>query len=147
MSKEYSRLLDHLLDGESLAESQARSTAKFYREGFPQAAVDADGNDIESSGRVLEMTGSRLEVVIEEIPAPAFLSFNRDCSFYGTFADRSATPEQLTAAQESVRLLTQGRLKSVFLVGGGIVGSAVPIALMSSQAKRGPPGSSLSSHR
>lgn len=34
------------------------------------------------------------------------------------------------AAQESARLLKQGRLKSLFLVGGGIVGLAAPIVLV-----------------
>ncbi len=34
------------------------------------------------------------------------------------------------AAQESVRLLTQGRLKPLFLVGGGIIGLAAPIVLV-----------------
>ena len=34
------------------------------------------------------------------------------------------------AAQESVRLLTQGKLKSLFLVGGGVVGLAAPIVLV-----------------
>jgi formate-dependent nitrite reductase membrane component NrfD len=41
---------------------------------------------------------------------------------------RSAPPSE--AAQESVRLLMQGRLKSSFLIGGGIVGLAVPIVLV-----------------
>jgi len=34
------------------------------------------------------------------------------------------------AARESVRLLTQGKLKSLFLLGGGVVGLAVPIVLV-----------------
>ncbi len=41
---------------------------------------------------------------------------------------RSAPPSE--AARESVRLLTQGRLKSLFLTGGGVVGLAAPIVLV-----------------
>jgi aminopeptidase N len=59
------------------------------------AAVDAEGHDIAGTGRIVEMTDAEQEVVIEGIPAPAFLSFNRDCSYYGTFFDRSSGPEHL----------------------------------------------------
>jgi len=34
-------------------------------------------------------------LTFDNVPEPAFLSLNRDCSFYGTFADKSATQEQL----------------------------------------------------
>jgi len=41
---------------------------------------------------------------------------------------KSAPPSE--AARESVRLLTEGRLKSVFLLGGGVVGLAAPAVLV-----------------
>lgn len=59
------------------------------------AAVDTDGKDIPATARVVEITGSRLEVVIDDVAEPAFVSFNRDCSFYGTFKDNSISGQQL----------------------------------------------------
>lgn len=59
------------------------------------AAVDADGKDIPAATRTAEITGDRLEVVMEDIPSPAFLSLNRNCSFYGTFIDRGAQRGEL----------------------------------------------------
>ncbi|MDA0576928.1 MAG: M1 family metallopeptidase [Verrucomicrobia bacterium] len=59
------------------------------------AAVDAQGRDIPETTRVLELTGERTAITLENVPPPAFVSVNRDFSFYGTFDDKSATPEML----------------------------------------------------
>jgi aminopeptidase N len=61
------------------------------------AAVDAKGRDIPGTSRMIELTGPVHEETFENVPPPAFVSFNRDCSFYGVFEDRSATPESLKA--------------------------------------------------
>ncbi len=65
------------------------------------AAVDTQGRDIPGTSRVIELTGPRTETVFENIPPPAFLSVNRDFSFYGTFEDHTTTPETLA---QQVRL-------------------------------------------
>ncbi len=62
---------------------------------FRMAAVDEAGRDIPGTDRLLELTGPLHEEIFENVPAPAFLSLNRDCSFYGVFEDRSATPATL----------------------------------------------------
>ncbi len=54
------------------------------------AAVDAEGRDLPQTGSVLTLTQPRQEWVFEDLPAPAFLSYNRDASFYGTFRDLAA---------------------------------------------------------
>jgi aminopeptidase N len=59
------------------------------------AAVDAAGRDIPGTDRLVELTGPVHEEVFENVAAPAFLSLNRDCSFYGVFEDSGATPESL----------------------------------------------------
>jgi len=59
------------------------------------AAVDSEGNDIPASVRTVELTGRKQSVLVEDIEEPAFLSLNRDCSFYGTFHDESATVDHL----------------------------------------------------
>ena len=46
---------------------------------------------------MVEISGKTLDLTFEDVPPPAFISFNRNCSFYGTFADRSATPKQILA--------------------------------------------------
>ncbi len=61
------------------------------------AAVGPDGRDLPGSARTVELTDPRTELAIEDIDEPAFVSFNRGCSFYGVFDDRSSTPEQLAA--------------------------------------------------
>lgn len=72
------------------------------------AAVDEDGNDIPAAARTVEITGDRLEVVMEDIPRPAFLSLNRNCSFYGTFTDRGATRgERLDQVQKDPNLFNR----------------------------------------
>ena len=75
---------------------------------------------------LLALSGQRLADSPREVSAVlAMLFFSLVLSWVYT---RSAPPSE--AAQESVRLLTQDRLKSVFLVGGGIVGLAVPIVMV-----------------
>ena len=59
------------------------------------AAVDERGCDIPSTSKVVEMTGEKLSLTFENIEKPAFVSFNRDCSFYGTFKDAAITRAQL----------------------------------------------------
>ena len=73
---------------------------------FELAAVNFQGNDISGTAMTAQMTGKEknpytagksalLHLSFKDIPEPAFVSLNRDCSFYGTFSDLSATPEQL----------------------------------------------------
>ena len=69
------------------------------------AAVDFEGRDIPGTALTAEMTGqegdpyhdgqsSLVHLAFRNVPEPAFVSLNRDCSFYGAFTDLSATPEQ-----------------------------------------------------
>ena len=62
---------------------------------FRMAAVDEGGRDVPGTDRLVELTGPVHEEVFENVPPNAFLSLNRDCSFYGVFVDRGATPETL----------------------------------------------------
>ena len=62
---------------------------------FEMAAVDKKGKDIAKTRTITEITGEKLELVFDDVPEPAFLSLNRDCSFYGSFSDKSATRKQL----------------------------------------------------
>jgi aminopeptidase N len=59
------------------------------------AAVNANGRDIPATVRTVEIHGDGAELAFDNVPEPAFLSFNRNYSFYGTFVDRSVTFEQL----------------------------------------------------
>jgi aminopeptidase N len=59
------------------------------------AAVAADGRDIPGTAGVFELTTPERVLTFDAVPQPAFLSYNRGASFYGTFADRSATPDTL----------------------------------------------------
>jgi len=59
------------------------------------AAVDASGKDIPGTARTIEITGKKHKLAFENVAEPAFVSFNRDCSFYGTFTDSSTTREKL----------------------------------------------------
>ncbi|MDD4869142.1 MAG: DUF3458 domain-containing protein [Kiritimatiellae bacterium] len=59
------------------------------------AAVNAKGKDIPTTCQTVEITGKQLDLKFRNIPEPFFISFNRDCSFYGTFNDKSASREQL----------------------------------------------------
>lgn len=57
--------------------------------------VDARGKDIPQTNAVVEMSGAEQRIAFLNVPEPAFVSFNRDCSFYGTFRDVSATVDSL----------------------------------------------------
>lgn len=59
------------------------------------AAVDAAGSDIPQTAKTIELTVRKTTIEIPDVPRPAFVSFNRNCSFYGTFLDRSASPDRL----------------------------------------------------
>ena len=59
------------------------------------AAVGAVGADIPGAAVVAEISGETTVLTLDNIPEPAFLSLNRDCSFYGTFEDRTSTSGQL----------------------------------------------------
>ncbi len=59
------------------------------------AAVDAKGCDIVATSGVVELTSSERELIFENVDRPAFVSLNRDCSFYGSMVDESATVDSL----------------------------------------------------
>ncbi len=59
------------------------------------AAVDQAGGEIAATAVVVPLRQAEQQVVFEDVPAPAFISYNRDASFYGTFVDASATPASL----------------------------------------------------
>ena len=61
------------------------------------AAVDSSGSDIASTSSVIEVKDEEQKVVFDDVPQPAFMSLNRDVSFYGTFDDASSTEDQLIA--------------------------------------------------
>jgi aminopeptidase N len=62
---------------------------------FSLAAVDAAGRDIPGTVQTVRFDTPAKELVVADLPEPAFLSINRDAGFYGTCADLSATPAQL----------------------------------------------------
>lgn len=62
---------------------------------FAFTAVDKQGRDIEAASQVVEMNDREKSLTLENVPEPAFVSFNRGCSFYGTFEDTTATPEMI----------------------------------------------------
>jgi aminopeptidase N len=59
------------------------------------AAVDARGQDIAGSHQVVELTGDRSEVELPCAAEPEFLSWNRNCSFYGIFRAAGAGDAEL----------------------------------------------------
>lgn len=59
------------------------------------AAVDAQGRDLPTASRTVELAQSEQTFVFEDVPPFAFLSYNRSVSFYGTFRDLDATAETL----------------------------------------------------
>ena len=61
------------------------------------AAVDAAGHDIPATARIVELTGDRAEFSFRDVPEPAFVSYNRNCSFYGSFRDTTSGRESLLA--------------------------------------------------
>ena len=77
-----------------LAQSRTGEGGCFH---FPLAlaAVDEAGGDMASTVVVVPMRESEQVVVFEDVPAPAFISYNREASFYGGLVDACATPESL----------------------------------------------------
>lgn len=84
---------------------QTRSgTGNLFHVPVEIAAVDSDGRDIPGTSRLVELPGrpaagsdaEMMQLSFDDIPEPAFVSINRNCSFYGTFTDLSATAENLT---------------------------------------------------
>ena len=69
------------------------------------AAVDANGRDIPKTVKAIEISGSKTAVTLSGVRRPAFLSLNRDCSFYGTLTDVSSSPGQLA---QQIRLDPNG---------------------------------------
>ncbi len=62
---------------------------------FTLTAVDKDGTDIQGTDRIVELKGKDKTITLKDVAEPAFVSFNRGCSFYGTFEDITATPEMI----------------------------------------------------
>ena len=69
------------------------------------AAVDETGRDIPSTVTVAELVEPETELHFDGVDGPAFLSVNRDCSFYGSLVHSSATREELV---RQVRLDSNG---------------------------------------
>lgn len=61
---------------------------------FQMAAVDASGRELPGITALLEFKDAKRTYSFRDIPEPAFLSLNRDYSFYGTFRDATATRAQ-----------------------------------------------------
>jgi aminopeptidase N len=59
------------------------------------AAVDKEGKDIPATVRIIELTGSRTKITIKDVPEPAFVSWNRDYSFYGTFQEENESKDRI----------------------------------------------------
>jgi aminopeptidase N len=59
------------------------------------AAVDSHGKDIPGTAQTVELTGKSHSLLFNGIDEPAFVSLNRNCSFYGSFHDESATIDHL----------------------------------------------------
>jgi len=94
-----------------LAETSYDSSTKTYRIRLAQepssggdpfhlpidlALVDINGHDIASTQITYQLKEASAELVFDDMnEAPAFASFNRDCSFYGTFSNASASQETL----------------------------------------------------
>ena len=79
-----------------LSLAQTRSgTGGVFTLPFSFAAVDGDGRDLPAAAQTVRLDTPEKEIVVADIPEPAFLSINRDAGFYGTCTDLSVTPEQL----------------------------------------------------
>ncbi|OGV64252.1 MAG: peptidase M1 [Lentisphaerae bacterium RIFOXYC12_FULL_60_16] len=59
------------------------------------ALLDGQGKELPGSRQTLELTSARLECAFRDVPPDHLVSLNRGFSFYGTFADRSATRKDL----------------------------------------------------
>jgi len=73
----------------------AAGTGRRFHLPIEIAAVDGSGRDLPGTAQVVELLDQEQRITFEDVPAPAFVSFNRNASFYGVFTDRSATPESL----------------------------------------------------
>jgi aminopeptidase N len=91
---------DHVYDAQAAC---LRVTLKQTRRGegglfhvpLALAAVSPDGQDIPETHRVVEITEAETVIDIPCPVEPAFVSYNRDCSFYGTFSAPATAPETL----------------------------------------------------
>jgi aminopeptidase N len=80
----------------TLRASQTRAgTGGLFHVPIAVAAVDPDGRDLPNTARVLELTGADAEWTIAPCPPPAFVSWNRDCTFYGSCEVADVRPETL----------------------------------------------------
>ena len=80
---------------------ERRGSGGLFHVPVAMAAVDGAGRDIAATAGVYELTEASTTLTFPDVPEPAFMSINRDCSFYGSFEDLSATPEQLAAQVEN----------------------------------------------
>ena len=88
------------------------------------AAVDAAGHDIPAATGTCVLAAAKQEIVIHDVTAPAFLSFNRGGGFYGVLVDESATDDELRAQValdadpinrvEAMRILTDHERRTLF---------------------------------
>jgi aminopeptidase N len=80
----------------SLTLKQKRSgTGELFVVPITFAAVSESGCDLAETATTLILDCAEKTFTFTDIPQPAFLSINRNASFYGTFADTSATTSQL----------------------------------------------------
>lgn len=60
------------------------------------ALVDGQGRDLPGTAQVFQLREAAAELVMEDLPEPpAFISLNRDYSFYGTLYNETLTPAEL----------------------------------------------------
>ncbi|MFO7870778.1 MAG: M1 family metallopeptidase [Kiritimatiellia bacterium] len=72
------------------------------------AAVDNAGKDIPGTARVVEMDTPSASIELEDVPSrPAFMSLNRNCSFYGTFSHDAPLQELEKQALKDPNLLNR----------------------------------------
>jgi len=77
------------------------------------AAVTADGSVIPETDTVVEVTDETCSVTFENVAEPpAFVSFNQDYSFYGTFKERDV-PESRLAARARLEPNAFNRVEAV----------------------------------
>lgn len=76
--------------------SQSRTgKGRLFHVPITLSAVDNNGQDIKETAGTVEMSGKKLTLSFKNVPEPAFVSFNRDSSFYGSFEDKTAGVEEL----------------------------------------------------
>ncbi|HMK59847.1 MAG TPA: M1 family metallopeptidase [Dissulfurispiraceae bacterium] len=98
----YPKVLAETLYDDSLKTYKIRFRQEINTEEAPfhlpidLALVDETGCDISGTQITYQLKDASAELTFDGIDkAPSFASFNRDCSFYGTFADTGATQETL----------------------------------------------------